>query len=323
MALVTVQRSPSVTSSPQSSRVPTAKYIIVFVCEGTFIDFNTMIVLKQKAGLHYGLPPPSPPQPPSPWSSILRSDDRRPRRRGRRVACGVRVMQLRNKVIAKVRLHAGRARIKIQLAIEPFRVLELIRSVLQVMGNCIMTELFVLSTKIRQMAIINFRIERLRTAILFGSLQIQYCLQVYDCIFQRSVPFTMVVTIPQLSTTEGTNKGLSVFPCHRAGIDDSGAGAPADDEDTTRSCKRQVLLTIKAGFISTFMASTIGDLFSAKGTSSREYREFTIDRALGIVSVQQEITREHGEIQHDLVSPTLRVCNRNFNHTTGLVDADD
>lgn len=45
-----------------------------------------------------------------------------------------------------------------------------------------------------------------------------------------------------------------------------------------------------------FMASTIDDLFSAKGTSSREYREFTIDRALGIVSVQQEITREHGEV---------------------------
>ncbi|XP_018396114.1 PREDICTED: protein phosphatase Slingshot homolog 2 isoform X1 [Cyphomyrmex costatus] len=60
-----------------------------------------MIVLKQKAGLHYGLPPPSPPHPPSPWSSILRGDDRRPRRRGRRVACGVRVTQLRDKVIAK------------------------------------------------------------------------------------------------------------------------------------------------------------------------------------------------------------------------------
>ncbi|TGZ39041.1 Protein phosphatase Slingshot [Temnothorax longispinosus] len=60
-----------------------------------------MIVLKQKAPLHYGLPPPSPPQPPSPWSSILRGDDRRPRRRGRRVACGERVTQLRDKVTAK------------------------------------------------------------------------------------------------------------------------------------------------------------------------------------------------------------------------------
>lgn len=68
-----------------------------------------MIVLKQKAALHYGLPPPSPPQPPSPWSSILRGDDRRPRRRGRRVAYGVRVTQLRDKVIAKVRLHAGQS----------------------------------------------------------------------------------------------------------------------------------------------------------------------------------------------------------------------
>lgn len=56
------------------------------------------------------------------------------------------------------------------------------------------------------------------TAILFGSSQTQHCLQVYDCTFQRSVPFTVVVTMPQLSS-EGTNKGLSVFPCHRAGID--------------------------------------------------------------------------------------------------------
>ncbi|XP_029158131.1 protein phosphatase Slingshot homolog 2 isoform X1 [Nylanderia fulva] len=58
-----------------------------------------MIVLKQKASLHYGLPPPPAPQPPSPWSSILWGDDPRPH--GRRIACGVRVTQLRNKVIAK------------------------------------------------------------------------------------------------------------------------------------------------------------------------------------------------------------------------------
>ncbi|KYM85313.1 Protein phosphatase Slingshot [Atta colombica] len=132
-----------------------------------------MIVLKQKAGLHYSLPPPSPPQPPSPWSSILRGDDRRPRRCGRRVACGVRVTQLRDKVIAKVRFHAGRTR---------YRVFILLRSFLLIVSLSLLTqtELFVLSTEIRQMAIINFRIERLR---------------------------------------------------------DSGAGAPADDEDTTRSCK--------------------------------------------------------------------------------------
>ncbi|EFN83927.1 hypothetical protein EAI_09596 [Harpegnathos saltator] len=59
-----------------------------------------MIVLKQKASLHYGLPPPPAPQPPSPWSSILWGDDRRPRGR-RRVACGARVTQLREKVTAK------------------------------------------------------------------------------------------------------------------------------------------------------------------------------------------------------------------------------
>ncbi|KYN21252.1 hypothetical protein ALC57_06350 [Trachymyrmex cornetzi] len=196
-----------------------------------------MIVLKQKAGLHYGLPPPSPPQPPSPWSSILRGDDRRPRRHGRRVACGVRVTQLRDKVIAKVRFHAGRARCRASIPLRSF-LLAVFLSLLTQLG-AILAELFVLSTKIRQMAIINFRIERL----------------------------------------------------------DSGAGAPADDEDTTRSCKRyRDTTTIEAGFIAIFMASTIGDLFPAKGTSSREYREFTIDRALGIVSVQQEITREHGEV---------------------------
>jgi len=45
-----------------------------------------------------------------------------------------------------------------------------------------------------------------------------------------------------------------------------------------------------------FMASTIDDLFpKAKGTCSREFREFTIDRALEIVSVQQEIARERDE----------------------------
>ncbi|KYN43122.1 hypothetical protein ALC56_02430, partial [Trachymyrmex septentrionalis] len=139
---------------------------------------------------------------------------------------------------------------------------------------CALAELFVLSTKIRQMTIINFRIERLR----------------------RFVPFTVVVTIPQLSSTGGTNKGLSVFPCHGAGIDDSGAGAPADDEDTTRSCKRYIYTVIIVNFLFKNIEASIDDLFPAKGTSSREYREFTIDRALGIVSVQQEITREHGEV---------------------------
>lgn len=64
-------------------------------------DVVGMIVLKQKASLHYGLPPPPAPQPPSPWSSILWGDDRRPRGR-RRVACGARVTQLREKVTAKV-----------------------------------------------------------------------------------------------------------------------------------------------------------------------------------------------------------------------------
>ncbi|KYN02194.1 hypothetical protein ALC62_06977 [Cyphomyrmex costatus] len=158
-----------------------------------------MIVLKQKAGLHYGLPPPSPPHPPSPWSSILRGDDRRPRRRGRRVACGVRVTQLRDKVIAKVRFHAGRAwnsRLSQIEAIKPLRTIPPRNSIKKVKfaeanNLCLYfsrAELFVLSSKIRQIAIINFRIERL------------------------------VVTIPQLS--------------------DSGAGAPVDDEDTTRSCKR-------------------------------------------------------------------------------------
>ncbi|XP_070169933.1 protein phosphatase Slingshot isoform X1 [Polyergus mexicanus] len=58
-----------------------------------------MIVLKQKTSLHYGLPPLPASQPPSPWSSILWGDD--PRLRGRKVACGIRVTQLRNEVTAK------------------------------------------------------------------------------------------------------------------------------------------------------------------------------------------------------------------------------
>lgn len=59
-----------------------------------------MILLKQKSVVLYIVPPPTAPEPPSPWSSILWGDDRRPRTR---VARGNRVMQLRNKVIAKVR----------------------------------------------------------------------------------------------------------------------------------------------------------------------------------------------------------------------------
>ena len=59
-----------------------------------------MILLKQKSAVLYVLPPPSAPEPPSPWSNILWGDDRRHRPR---VARGTRVMQLRNKVIAKVR----------------------------------------------------------------------------------------------------------------------------------------------------------------------------------------------------------------------------
>lgn len=59
-----------------------------------------MILLKQKNAILYVLPPPSAPKPPSPWTSIFWGDDRRPRTR---VARGTRVMQLRNKVIAKVR----------------------------------------------------------------------------------------------------------------------------------------------------------------------------------------------------------------------------
>ncbi|KAG7209402.1 hypothetical protein KM043_015496 [Ampulex compressa] len=58
-----------------------------------------MILLKQKSALLYGLPPPPAPKPPSPWSSILWGDDRQSR--GRRTACGVRVMLLRDKVTAK------------------------------------------------------------------------------------------------------------------------------------------------------------------------------------------------------------------------------
>ncbi|KAF7390272.1 hypothetical protein HZH68_012129 [Vespula germanica] len=58
-----------------------------------------MILLKQKNAIHYGLPPTPAPKPPSPWSSILWSDERRPR--GGKTARGARVMQLRDKVIAK------------------------------------------------------------------------------------------------------------------------------------------------------------------------------------------------------------------------------
>ncbi|KAI4486600.1 hypothetical protein M0804_005970 [Polistes exclamans] len=59
-----------------------------------------MILLKQKNAIHYGLPPAPAPKPPSPWSSILWGDERRPR--GGKTARGARVMQLRDKVTAKV-----------------------------------------------------------------------------------------------------------------------------------------------------------------------------------------------------------------------------
>lgn len=53
------------------------------------------------------------------------------------------------------------------------------------------------------------------TAILFGSLQTQHCLQVYDYIFRavhRGCHDASIIF-------RGTNKGLSIFPCHEAGID--------------------------------------------------------------------------------------------------------